>query len=307
VVHISSVSVQRGFFSLDTYEIPQGTGTGFIWDRNGHVVTNLHVISSADRVTVRTIDQHDYPAVLVGADPHKDLAVLRIDANPNNLIPLDTIEDGQDVLVGQKALAIGNPFGLDHTLTVGVVSALGREMTSLSGLKVFNVIQTDAAINPGNSGGPLLNSQGRMIGVNTQILSKSGSSAGIGFAVPADVVKYVVPQIIETGKVTRVGLGVNLLDDRLSRRLGVNQGVVIREVLPRSAAKRAGLEGIQLTQHNRPILGDVIVAIDGREVSSQIDLLNTLINYRMGDEVELTLIRNRSTIKRKVALQSIKD
>jgi S1-C subfamily serine protease len=182
-------------------------------------------------------------------------------------------------LVGQKTLAIGNPFGLDHTLTVGVVSALGREITSLSGLKIFGAIQTDAAINPGNSGGPLLNAQGRLIGINTQIKTMSGSSAGIGFAIPAEVVKYVVPQLIEFGKVQRVGLGLTLLEDHFALRLGVREGV----------------------------LGDVITAIDGRPVRSRLDMLNLLINYRLGDDVELSLLRNGRQSTLRCELQALEE
>lgn len=307
VVHISSISLQRDFFSYDTYEVPQGSGTGFVWDRQGHIVTNLHVISQANRVIIRTIDQKDYPATFIGGDPHKDLAVLKIDIAGHKLTPLARIDNNTPIRVGQKALAIGNPFGLDHTLTTGVVSALEREITSLTQLKIFGVIQTDAAINPGNSGGPLLNSQGRLIGVNTQIMSKSGSSAGIGFAIPTDVVNYVVPQIIEHGKVPRVGLGVNLLEDHMARRLGIKNGVLIYKVFRGGAADQAKLQGIQFDRFDRPILGDTIVAIDGRSVTNRKDLLNTLINYRLGDQVELTIIRQGQQQKVICHLQALKE
>jgi S1-C subfamily serine protease len=307
VVHISSIAIQRDFFSFDTYEIPQGTGTGFVWDNQGHIVTNLHVLEQADRVMVRTIDQKDYPARLIGADPHKDLAILKIEVPSSALTPIVPIDDNSPILVGQKAIAIGNPFGLDHTLTVGVVSALGREITALSGLKIFGAIQTDAAINPGNSGGPLLNAQGRLIGVNTQIMSKSGSNAGIGFAIPAEVVKYVVPQLIKYGKVQRVGLGVTLLEDHFARRLGVNQGVVIHKVDRSSAADKVGLVGIRVGANGRAILGDIIVGVDGRGVNNRLDLLNLLINYRLGDQVELTLNRNGRTSTLRCELQALNE
>ena len=307
VVHISSIALQRDFFSFDTYEIPQGTGTGFIWDTDGHIVTNMHVLEGADRVMVRTIDQKDYPAKLVGVDPHKDLAVLQIEAPTAELVPLVPIDDNTPLLVGQKTIAIGNPFGLDHTLTVGVVSALGREITALSGLKIFGAIQTDAAINPGNSGGPLLNAQGRLIGVNTQIMSKSGSNAGIGFAIPAEVVKYVVPQLIRYGKVQRVGLGVTLLEDHFAQRLGVRSGVVIYKIDNNSAASKIGLVGIRVDGSGRALLGDVITAIDGRAVNSRLDFLNLLINYRLGDQVDLTLNRKGRISNLKCTLQALED
>jgi S1-C subfamily serine protease len=307
VVHISSISLQRDFFSHDTYEVPQGSGTGFVWDRQGHIVTNLHVISEGNRVIIRTIDQEVYPATFIGGDPYKDLAVLKIDIPSHKLTPLARIDNSTSIRVGQKTLAIGNPFGLDHTLTTGVVSALEREITSLSQLKIFGVIQTDAAINPGNSGGPLLNSQGRLIGVNTQIMSRSGSSAGIGFAIPTDVVNYVVPQIIAHGKVPRVGLGVHLLEDHMARRLGVKSGVLIYKVFDGGAADQANLNGIRFDRSDRPILGDIIVAVDGRFVQDRKDLLNTLINYRLGDQVELTLIREGQQEKVTCHLQDLKE
>ena len=307
VVHISSIALQRDFFSFDTYEIPQGTGTGFVWDREGHIVTNMHVLESADRVMVRTIDQKDYPARLIGVDAHKDLAVLKIEAPTAELTPIVPMDDHSPLLVGQKAIAIGNPFGLDHTLTVGVVSALGREITSLSGLKIFGAIQTDAAINPGNSGGPLLNAQGRLIGVNTQIMSKSGSNAGIGFAIPTEVVKYVVPQLIRSGKVQRVGLGVTLLEDHFARRLGVKNGVVIYKVDRNSPASTIGLVGIRVDGSGRALLGDVITAIDGRAINTRLDFLNLLINYRLDDQVELTLNRKGRTSTLRCTLQALAD
>lgn len=308
IVHISSTAIQRGFFSLDRYEVPQGTGTGFVWDNKGHIVTNYHVISNANRITVRTIDQTEHIATLIGTDRDKDLAVLRINANLNKLIPLETIDEEQSIYVGQKALAIGNPFGLDHTLTVGVVSALGREMTSLSGSKILDVIQTDAAINPGNSGGPLLNSQGRLIGVNTQIMSQSGSSAGIGFAIPSQVVNYVVPQLIEYGQVRRVGIrGVTLLDPRIAFRFfGITRGAVIREVRQGSSGDRAGLQGLQANRQNRYSLGDVIVELDDEPVISHISLLNLLTNRRHGDKAKLTLIRAGKKRHRHVELEFLK-
>lgn len=302
VVHISTSALMKDRFFFNTYEIPEGMGTGFIWDKQGHIITNYHVYGQANRVTVRLFNQDVYEATLVGVDIHKDLAVLKIKAPAKDLVPIDVIEDNIPILVGQKAIAIGNPFGLDHTLTVGVVSALEREIDALSGLKIMGVIQTDAAINPGNSGGPLLNSRGKLIGVNTQIVSRSGSNAGIGFAVPAEIVKYVVPQLIENGEVRRVGLGVVLLQDEIAQRLNIQQGVVIKDVLPGGAAQKAGLTGLSLDAENRLKLGHVILAINSRPVNSRIEILNLLINYRLNEEIQLDVSKNnnRSTVKLKL-------
>jgi S1-C subfamily serine protease len=202
VVHITTHSVARDFFSLNVHKIPRGSGTGFVWDNLGHIVTNFHVVDGADIAYVSFGDRDDSPARLVGAAPEKDLAVLKIDIDPARLRPLP-LGTSSDLEVGLKALAIGNPFGLDHTLTTGIISALGREIESSTGLPIKDVIQTDAAINPGNSGGPLLDSSGKLIGVHTAIFSPSGTYAGIGFAIPVDVVKWVVPELIKHGKVIR--------------------------------------------------------------------------------------------------------
>ncbi len=201
VVHITAITVQRDFFSLNLYQIPEGTGSGFVWDTNGNIITNFHVIQNADAAQVTLADQSAWKARRVGAAPDKDLAVLRIDAPANRLkaIPLGTSKDLQ---VGQRVFAIGNPFGLDQSLTTGVISALGREIESVTRRPIQGVIQTDAAINPGNSGGPLLDSAGRLIGVNTAIYSPSGGSAGIGFAIPADTVNRIVPELIRYGKIS---------------------------------------------------------------------------------------------------------
>ena len=305
VVHISTSALKRDRFFFNTYEMPQGMGTGFVWDRKGHIVTNYHVYGQADRAIVRMINQKSYEAKVVGIDVHKDLAVLKIDAPPEDLIPIEVLDDFTPIVVGQKAIAIGNPFGLDHSLTVGVVSALEREIEAMSGLKIMGVIQTDAAINPGNSGGPLLNSRGKLIGVNTQIFSGSGTSAGIGFAVPSDVVKYVVPQLIKNGEVKRVGLGVILLHDDTSDRMGIEQGVVIKEVLPKGAAEKAGLKGLSLDFRERLKLGHVIVGINGRAVNSRMELLNLLINYRLNEEVRLDVIHNNKREQVTLKLQEL--
>ena len=207
VAYITSVALRRDLFTLNVFEIPQGSGSGFVWDASGHVVTNYHVVASAGATRVTLADRSSWDAELVGAAPEKDLAVLRIDAPHDRLQPL-AIGSSADLLVGQKVFAIGNPFGLDRTLTTGVISALGREIVSPARLTIRDVIQTDAAINPGNSGGPLLDSAGRLIGVNTAIYSPSGAFAGIGFAIPADTVGWVVPELIAHGRIERVWAAV---------------------------------------------------------------------------------------------------
>jgi S1-C subfamily serine protease len=304
VVHITTSSIRRDSFFFSAYERQDGMGTGFVWDKQGHIITNYHVCAQANKATIRMINQKTYSAKIVGVDVHKDIAVLKIDAPPEELVPIELVQDGYPIVVGQKAIAIGNPFGLDHSLTVGVVSALEREIEALSGLKIMGVIQTDAAINPGNSGGPLLNSRGRLIGVNTQIVSGSGSSAGIGFAVPADIVKYVVPQLIEYGEVRRVGLGVRLLRDDMKVRLGIRHGVVIEHVYPGGAANKAGLKGI-LDSQKEPQF-HVITAINGRKVDSRMEILNLLINFRLNEEITLdVLYRNEESSQVKLKLQEL--
>ena len=223
VVYITSIALRRNLFSLNVYEIPQGTGSGFIWDKHGRVVTNYHVISDANRIEVTLADQSTWKGVMVGAAPDQDIAVLQISAPTAKLRPI-TIGESDDLHVGQKVFAIGNPFGLDQTLTTGIVSALGREISSATGRTIHDVIQTDAAINPGNSGGPLLDSAGRLIGVNTAIYSPSGGSAGVGFAVPVSEVNRVVPQIISNGRIIRPGLGVSLANKSLTRDLEIERG-----------------------------------------------------------------------------------
>ena len=264
VVYITSIAVRRNLFSLNVYEIPQGTGSGFIWDRQGRIVTNFHVISDASRLEVTLADHSTWKASLVGAAPDRDLAVLQITAPAGKLQPI-TVGESKNLLVGQKVFAIGNPFGLDQTLTTGVVSALGREITAVTGRTIHDVIQTDAAINPGNSGGPLLDSAGRLIGVNTAIYSPSGASSGIGFAVPVGEVNRVVPQIISKGKVLRPGLGVTLANRSLTGELGL-EGVLVLKVLPGTSAEQAGLRGTTQVGDGL-VLGDIILAVNGRKVT----------------------------------------
>ncbi len=304
VVYITGRDVRRDAFSLNLFEIPSGTGSGFIYDEAGHVVTNYHVIAEGRRWTVTLADQSQFEASFVGAAPDADLAVLRIDANLEQLKPI-VVGTSSDLLVGQKVFAIGNPFGLDQTLTTGVLSALGREIRALSGRLIHDVIQTDAAINPGNSGGPLLDSAGRLIGVNTAIASPSGASAGIGFAIPVDTVNRIVPELIRHGKVTRPGLGVAVYNDAVSRTMGM-KGVLIQTVQPGSAAERAGLRGTEWTADGRlSYPGDLIVALNGKQVTGQYGLFDALAVYNVGDEITVTYMRGEQPQETKVQLQSL--
>jgi S1-C subfamily serine protease len=304
VAFITTQVEQVDLWTRDVFKVPSGTGSGFIWDDAGHVVTNYHVVQDADAARVTLGDaQHD--ARLVGYSAAQDLAVLHIDAPRDKLVPI-RVGTSADLQVGQKVYAIGNPFGLDYTLTNGIVSALGRTIESVSNVTIFDVIQTDAAINPGNSGGPLLDSGGRLIGINTAIYSPSGASAGIGFAVPVDTVSRIVPELIAYGKVIRPVLGVNL-DDRLSvavtRRLGVD-GALIRDVLRGTGAAEAGIVGTRVVRGGRVVPGDIVQDIDGKPVKSVGDLQGRLGAYRPGDTVTLTLWRDGKTREVRVRLQA---
>ncbi|MEM6792713.1 MAG: trypsin-like peptidase domain-containing protein [Acidobacteriota bacterium] len=300
VVNVTSSTFRRNLFSMDVREMPQGTGSGFVWDREGHVVTNYHVVRGGRRFVVSLGDK-DYEAEPVGWAEHKDLAVLRIEAPRDELVP---VEPGmsQSLVVGQRVLAIGNPFGLDQTLTVGVLSALGRELRSPGGLPIRDVIQTDAAINPGNSGGPLLDSTGRLIGVNTAIYSPSGASAGIGFAVPVDTVSRLVPQLIRFGKPIQPGIGIDLLQERWRQRLFPRTaGAVILRVRPRTPAADVGLRPMRETRRSYE-LGDVIVAVGDQPIRSNEDLALAFDELGVGKLAELTVIRNRREIEVAVEL-----
>ena len=303
VVYITNTAVRRDVWSLNTFEVPQGSGSGFIWNSKGHIVTNFHVIYGADSIQVVLDDQSTHDARVIGVDPDHDLAVLQVTGTPGTLSPLD-VGNSQGLRVGQRVLAIGNPFGLDHTLTTGVVSALGRSIKSVNDRTIEGVIQTDAAINPGNSGGPLLNSAGQLIGVNTQIISPSGAFAGIGFAVPVDIVKRVVPQLIQYGKVIRPGLGVSLIPDSIAVRWGI-KGVVIGKVLPGSTAAQAGLQGLEESQAGRIRLGDVIISIDGETVRTYDDLARMLDRHNVGDKIKLGIRRNGKDKTLSLSLQAV--
>ncbi len=298
-VFVTQSQVVFDRFSMRAAEVPAGTGTGFIWDDAGHVVTNCHVAlpecrpptSGKPKLKVTLYDQKEYPAELIGFDPAKDIAVLEIDAPGDSVVPLRRPRDDYELEVGQKTIAIGNPFGLDHTLTVGVVSALGREVKGVGGLTIRDMVQTDAAINPGNSGGPLLDSSGQLIGMNTMIFSASGSSAGIGFAVPVNTINRLVPQLIRSGRPERVGLGVSILLDTQARRLGA-EGVVIRRVPEGSPAAKAGLESLVETRAGLEF--DVIVGVGETRIKSYDDLYGALENFKENDEVDVMIKRHPS-------------
>lgn len=303
VVFIKNTELRRTFFSRNVMEIPRGTGSGFVWDDQGHIVTNFHVVRDGNAFTVTLADGTAHDAELVGYDPNKDLAVLHIDPSGLSLKGVE-LGDSGDLLVGQKVLAIGNPFGLDQTLTTGVISALGREIQSVAGTTISDVIQTDAPINPGNSGGPLLDSSGQLIGVNTAIYSPSGSNAGIGFAVPASTVKRIVPQLIEYGKPKRAGLGISIIPDDLAQRWGI-QGVIIRDVVRGSPADKAGLQGSRVDQQGRVYLGDIIVGIDDHQIASYDDLYTTLDGFKPGDPVTIHYLRDDAPHEVKLRLEEL--
>jgi S1-C subfamily serine protease len=303
VVFIANTAIQRDFWSLDLFEVPQGSGSGFVWNKQGHIVTNFHVVYGASSIKVTLADRSEYKAALIGADPDHDLAVLQIQAPDDALSPV-TVGTSHDLRVGQKVLAIGNPFGLDHTLTTGVVSALGRTIKSLSNRTIEGVIQTDAAINPGNSGGPLLDGTGRLIGVNTQIVSPSGAFAGIGFAVPVDTVNRIVPELIKYGKLIRPGLGVSLVPDAMAKRWGV-EGLIIGKVSRGGPADRAGLRGARETVAGRVELGDIIMAVAGKRVTSIDDLMNVMEDHKVGDQVTVEVLRGNRRKQVSVTLQAV--
>ncbi len=302
VVYITSIAVRRNLFNLNIYEMPQGTGSGFIWDTSGRIVTNYHVISDANRIEVTLADHTTWKGVLVGSAPDRDLAVLQISAPAGKLKPIP-IGESTNLLVGQKVFAIGNPFGLDQTLTTGVVSALGREITAVTGRTIHDVIQTDAAINPGNSGGPLLDSAGRLIGVNTAIYSPSGGSSGIGFAVPVGEVNRVVPQIIRHGKIIRPGLGITLANPRLTDELQLD-GVLVLKVVAGSTAEKAGLQGTRQVPGGL-ILGDIILAVNGKQVKDYNSLRDEIEKYRVGESVELRVSRDGREMQVNVTLEAM--
>jgi putative serine protease PepD len=297
VAYITSTSYQRDFYGQ--VQEGEGSGSGSLIDDQGHILTNYHVIEGAQKLSVRFAGDKTYPAKYVGGDPDTDLAVIQVDA-PRDQLAIVPLGDSDKLLVGQKVLAIGNPFGLDRTLTTGVISGLQRPIRSrpqpgdLQGRPIEGAIQTDASINPGNSGGPLLDSHGRMIGINSQILSPSGASAGVGFAIPVNIAKRVVPELIKNGMVRRPKLGIGVRDVNTLRGMPVESGVLIIQVIPGGPAEAAGLRGTTSTEDGDINLGDIIVGIDGEKVSVNDDLYRVLDKHQIGDVIKLDIMRKGS-------------
>jgi S1-C subfamily serine protease len=304
-VNVSNIKLARNFFYGDV-EVPQGAGSGWVWDDKGHIVTNYHVVQGGNSFVVTFYnDPKQYKAKIVGVAPEKDVAVLKLDSLPAKLTPIE-VGSSKDLLVGQYSFAIGSPFGLDYTLTTGVISALGRKIDGVGGVKINDMIQTDAAINMGNSGGPLLDSSGKIIGMNTVIFSTSGSSAGLGFAVPVDTIKMVVPQLIAHGKITRPGLGISIMSDQMeSRMTGSDKGVIIGTVVDKGPADKAGLRGMTQDRYGRVYLGDVILSVDGKAVNNLDDIYQILETKKIGDPVELKYRREGKILTTSVRLQAI--
>jgi len=293
VVFIQSTSYARDFFGF--VEPQQGSGSGSILDQQGNILTNYHVIADAQKLTVSLGGKKNYPAVVVGRDPDTDLAVIRLTEKPSGPLTVVPMGDSDKLVVGQKVLAIGNPFGLDRTLTTGVISGLQRPIRARNNRLIEGAIQTDASINPGNSGGPLLDSRGRMIGINSQILSPSGSSAGVGFAVPVSIAKRVVPQLLQYGAVRRPKLGISTRDVDTIRTqvdLPVSDGVLIVQVARGSGAAAAGLRGMQQTEMGDFELGDIIVGINNEKIANSDDLFRVLDKYQIGQTVQVQIWRD---------------
>ncbi|EIE22472.1 trypsin-like serine protease [Coccomyxa subellipsoidea C-169] len=304
VVFITNLAVRRDAFTLDMQEIPQGAGSGFVWDADGHVVTNFHVIKGASDLQVTLTDGDEYAAEVVGFDGDKDVAVLQLKLPDTEKLHPVKLGTSADLLVGQRVYAIGNPFGLDHTLTTGVISGTGREISSgNTGRPIEDVIQTDAAINPGNSGGPLLNSSGELIGVNTAIYSPSGANSGVGFAVPVDIINSSVTQIIKFGKVIRPILGISFAPDQSVEQLGV-QGILVLDARETGPAGAAGVHGTKRDQNGRLVLGDIITGFNNMRVRNASDLYKALDKCGIGDEVDLEVLRDNSKIHMKITLGS---
>lgn len=304
VVYVTNIAVGRSTY-MDELAVPQGAGSGFIWDKKGHIVTNYHVVQGGDAFLITLKDQTQLEAKVIGAEPRKDIAVLRVTKGLDKLKPV-AVGSSDKLQVGQKAVAIGTPFGLDHTLTTGIVSALGREVQGVAGVTIRDMIQTDAAINPGNSGGPLLDSEGKLIGMNTMIFSRSGSSAGIGFAVPVSFIKRIVPQLIEHGRVVQPGIGITVLTEGQKYYwIGDEEGVVINEVTKAGPAAKAGLRGLRRLPGGRVALGDILVGIDDRPVRDYDDLYNALDRYTVGDTVTIKVKRDGKPLSFRVTLINV--
>jgi len=293
VVNVHSTSYARDFFGF--VEPQEGSGSGSVIDQEGNILTNYHVIEGATKLAVSFGGQKNYAAQLVGGDPDTDLAVIKLIERPKEPLTIIALGDSEKLEVGQKVLAIGNPFGLDRTLTTGVISGLQRPIRARNGRPIEGAIQTDASINPGNSGGPLLDSHGRMIGINSQILSPSGASAGVGFAVPVNIAKRIVPQLLKSGQVLRPKLGIGTRDVQPLKSqldLPVADGVIILQVAPGQAAANAGLRGVTQTENGDFAIGDIILGMDGEKIANTDDLYRLLDKHQVGDTVQLQILRN---------------
>jgi S1-C subfamily serine protease len=304
LVQVTNLTRRGSLFTLNVQEIPKGVGSGFVWDEDGHIVTNYHVVEGADAAQVTLADRSTVQARQYWADPDHDIAVLYLAEVPKSKLHPIALGTSHDLKVGQITYALGDPFGLDQTMTMGIVSALNRTIDSANGKPIHDVIQTSAAINPGNSGGPLLDSAGRLIGMNTAILSPSGSFAGIGFAIPVDEINRVVPQLVRSGKVARPRLGITLVAGQTARRLGVDKGIIISKVQPDSAAAKAGLRGISRDMDGNLQLGDVVIAVDGKAVNNARDLNAALDPHQVGDTITLAIIRDDKQQDVKVTLEA---
>ncbi|CAM4507587.1 MAG: Putative serine protease HtrA [Legionella sp.] len=306
VVYVHRLATVTNHYSFKKMQVPDGSGSGMIWDDKGHIVTNYHVIKGADKLAI-TLGNMTVPARVVGSEPRKDIAVLQV-KSPNALSTLKSFKPFDivhlvDLIVGQKAIAIGNPYGLDHSLSKGVISALGRQVPGIGGVTIRNMIQTDTPINPGNSGGPLLNSAGQLIGMNTMIFSRSGASAGIGFAVPADDIQRIVSQIITHGRVVLSGIGIHSVAPNIAQRLGVRKGILVAEVLPRTPASQANLQGTHRDPWGRTVIGDVIVALNGHAVNNYDELYNLLTDIKVGEKITVSVQRGNKQMD--VAMKTI--
>jgi S1-C subfamily serine protease len=304
-VNVSNIRLARNMFYGEV-EMPQGAGSGFVYDSSGHIITNYHVVQGGSTFVITFHnDPKQYKAKIVGVAPEKDIAVLKLENGPSKLSPI-VFGSSKDLVVGQYSFAIGSPFGLDYTLTTGVISALGRKIDGIGGVKINDMIQTDAAINMGNSGGPLLDSHGRLIGMNTIIFSTSGSSAGLGFAVPADTIKVIVQQLIQHGKIIRPGLGIGIVPDSMKRRIiGEDKGIIVSYVDDKGGAARAGIKGMTQDQFGRTYLGDIILSVDGQEVNNLDDIYQVLDKRKIGDEISVRYRREGKTLTTKVKLQAL--
>jgi S1-C subfamily serine protease len=302
----TSTETSGGFFGLDVQQVPRGVGSGFVWDEDGHIVTNNHVVQTGDTAKITLADHSTYEAQQAWSYPDLDVAVLWIKAPKNKLHPI-MLGSSNDLRVGQMAFALGDPFGLDLTMTMGIISALGRKIEAANGHEISGVIQTSAPINPGNSGGPLLDSAGRLIGMNTAILSPSGAFAGIGFAIPVDEINPIVTELIRHGKIVRPRLGVQVAEKQLARQLGVDKGAVILKVIPNTPAAQAGLRGPRRDTAGNIYLGDIIVAVDGKPIDNPKELTASLEKKRIGDTVTLTVVRDGQRIDINVTLGEVDE